>query len=53
MEIRFEVKREIKEKAPKYNPGGKDGKLCNAEKYHFLMKEDKRSLNVFKIRVGN
>ena len=46
MKIRFELKWEIKEKAPKYNPGGRDCKLCSAEKYHILMEEDKRSLNV-------
>ena len=44
--IRFEIKWEIKEKAPKYNPGGKDCKLCSAEKYHILLEDDKRSLNV-------
>ena len=37
MKIRFEIKWEIKEKAAKYNPGGKDCKLCSAEKYHILM----------------
>ena len=46
MKIRFEIKWEIKEKAAKYNPGGKDCKLCSAEKYHILMEDDKRSLNV-------
>ena len=46
MGIRFEIKWEIKEKAQKYNPGGKDCKLCSAEKYHILMEDDKRSLNV-------
>ena len=38
MKIRFEIKWEIKEKAP-------NCKLCSAEKYHILMEEDKRSLN--------
>ena len=46
MKIRFELKWEIKEKASKYNPSGKDCKLCSAEKYHSLMEDDKRSLNV-------
>ena len=51
MKIRFELKWEIKENRPeregsKYNPGGKDCKLCSAEKYHILMEDDKRSLNV-------
>ena len=46
MKIRFEIKWEIKEKAAKYNPGGKDCKLCSSEKYHILMEDDKRSLNV-------
>ena len=46
MKVRFEIRCEIKEKASKYNPGGKDCKLCNAEKYHILMEEEKRSLNV-------
>jgi hypothetical protein len=46
MGIRFEINWEIKEKAQKYNPGGKDCKLCSAEKYHILMEDDKRSLNV-------
>ena len=46
MRIKFEIKWEIKEKASKYNPGGKDCKLCSAENYHILMEDDKRSLNV-------
>ena len=46
MGIKFEIKWEIKEKASKYNPGGKDCKLCSAENYHILMEDDKRSLNV-------
>ena len=36
---------EIKEKAVIYKPGGRDCKLCNAEKYHILMVNDKGSLN--------
>jgi hypothetical protein len=32
MKIRFEIKWEIKEKASKYNPGGKYCKVCNSEK---------------------
>ena len=45
MKVKFGLIWEIKEKAVIYKPGGKDCKLCNAEKYHILMANDKGSLN--------
>ena len=45
MKVKFGLTWEIKEKAVIYKPGGKDCKLCNAEKYHILMANDKGSLN--------
>ena len=42
MGIKFVIKWEIKEKASKYNPGGKDCKVCSAEKYHILMEDEKK-----------
>ena len=46
MNVKFSIKWQIKEKAPIYKPGSKECKLCNAEKYHILMEDYKKSLNV-------
>ena len=45
MKVKFGLTWEIKEKAVIYKPGGRDCKLCNAEKFHILMANDKGSLN--------
>ena len=45
IKVKYSIKWEIKEKAPIYKPGAKECKLCNAEKYHILMEDHKKSLN--------
>ena len=42
----WNIKWDIKEKAPTYKPGEKDCKLCLAEKYHILIEDDSKSLNL-------
>ena len=45
-DFKWNIRWEIKEKAPAYKPGANDCKLCIAEKFHILHEDDSKSLNV-------